>query len=138
MHQLRGPHLSPRFVKFVLVSGVAAIANVGSRILFGLWIAYIPSILLAFCVGLSTAFVLNRRFVFRETVNSLHRQAFWFTLVNLAAVLQTLVVSLALVRFLFPVIGFHWHPETVAHASGVAAPLVTSFLGHKYLSFRNV
>lgn len=137
MHRLRRPHLSRRFVKFILVSGTAAIANVGSRIVFGQWMAYIPSILLAFCIGLSTAFMLNRRYVFRETVNPLHHQAFWFTMVNLAAVLQTLLVSLALVRFLFPAIGFHWHPETVAHTFGVAAPLIVSFFGHKHLSFRN-
>lgn len=134
----RRPPLSKRFVKFVMVSGVAAVANVGSRIVFGLWMGYVPSILLAFCVGLSTAFVLNRRFVFRETVNPLHHQAFWFIVVNLAAVLQTLLVSLLLARWFFPTINFHWHTETVAHAFGVAVPVITSFLGHKHLSFRTV
>lgn len=128
--------MSGRFVKFLMVSGVAAAANVGSRILFNIWVGYIPAILLAFCVGLSTAFILNRVFVFKETVNPLHHQAFWFTVVNLAAVLQTLAVSLLLARWAFPAMGFHWHDETVAHAFGVAIPVVTSFLGHKHLSFR--
>lgn len=99
---------------------------------------YVPAIFLAFCVGLSTAFVLNRLFVFRETVIPLHHQAFWFTVVNLAAVVQTLIVSLLLVDLVFPRIGFHWHPETVAHAIGVGVPVITSFIGHKHLSFRNV
>lgn len=128
--------MSRRFVKFVLVSGVAAIANIGSRILFNFWVSYVPAILLAFCVGLCTAFVLNRMFVFRETTNPLHHQAFWFVVVNLAAVLQTLAVSLLLARWLLPLGGFTRHVDTIAHAIGVAAPVVTSFLGHKYLSFR--
>jgi len=136
--QLRNTSLSRRFIKFLLVSGAAAAANIGSRILFNIWIGYIQAILLAFCVGLSTAFVLNRTFVFKETVNPLHHQAFWFTVVNLAAVLQTLAVSLLLARWAFPALGFHWHDETVAHACGVAVPVVTSFIGHKHLTFRNV
>lgn len=130
--------MSRRFLKFLLVSGVAAAANIGSRIVFNLWMGYVPAILLAFCIGLSTAFVLNRQFVFRETVNPLHHQVLWFIVVNLAAVLQTLVVSLTLARWLFPTIGFHWHLETVAHAIGVGVPVVTSFIGHKHLSFKNV
>lgn len=130
--------MSLRFIKFMTVSGIAGIANIGSRIVFNFWVAYVPAILLAFCVGLTCAFVLNRLFVFRETVNPLHHQAFWFVAVNLAAVLQTLAVSLLLARWLFPLAGFHWHVDTVAHAIGVAAPMVTSFFGHKHLSFRTV
>lgn len=129
--------ISPRFLKFLLVSGVAAIANIGSRILFNLWMGYVPAILLAFCVGLCTAFALNRMFVFQETVNPLHHQAFWFTIVNLAAIVQTLAASLLFARVIFPAAGLHWHVETTAHAVGVAVPVITSFFGHKYLSFRS-
>jgi len=127
---------SRRFVAFLFVSGIAAIANIGSRILFNQWTGYIPAILLAFCVGLCVAFVLNRLFVFREPGNPLHHQAFWFVVVNLAAVAQTLAVSLLLARALFPLIGFHWHADTIAHVVGVGAPVLTSFLGHKHLTFR--
>jgi putative flippase GtrA len=128
--------MSTRFIKFVLVSGIAALANIGSRIVFNFWMAFIPAILLAFCVGLIFAFTLNRFFVFRKTINSLHRQALWFTVVNLAAIAQTLAVSLLMAKFVFPAIQFDWHPDTVAHAMGVAVPVVTSFFGHKHLSFR--
>lgn len=126
-----------QFLGFVMVGGVAATINVGSRIIFNRWMPYSAAIVVAYICGMLTAFTLNRLFIFRETVNPLHHQAFWFTIVNLAAVVQTLVVSLLLARWLFPLIGFHWHVDTVAHAIGVAAPLVTSFIGHKHLSFRN-
>jgi putative flippase GtrA len=119
-----------------MVGCVAAAVNVGSRIFLNRWMPYSAAIVVAYVCGMLTAFILNRLFVFRETVNPLHRQAFWFTIVNLAAVAQTLIVSLLLARWLFPAIGFHWHIDTVAHACGVVAPIVTSFIGHKHLSFR--
>lgn len=127
-----------QFIFFLLTSGFAALVNIGSRIVLNRWMPYSAAIVVAYICGMLTAFILNRLFVFRETVNPLHYQAFWFTLVNLAAVLQTLIVSLALARWLFPAIAFHWHAETVAHAFGVAAPVLTSFIGHKHLSFKNV
>lgn len=123
---------------FVAAGGIAAVVNVGSRIVLNRWMPYSAAIVVAYVIGMLTAFTLNRLFVFRKTVNPLHRQAFWFTLVNLAAILQTLIVSLALARWLFPAVAFHWHAETVAHAFGVAAPVLTSFIGHKHLSFKNV
>lgn len=125
-----------QFVGFVMASGFAALVNIGSRIAFNHWLPYSAAIVVAYICGMVTAFTLNRLFVFREAVNPLHYQAFWFTMVNLAAVVQTLIVSLLLARLLFPAIGFHWHSDTVAHACGVAAPLITSFIGHKHLTFR--
>lgn len=125
-----------QFLGFVMVGGVAAMVNVGSRIVLNRWMPYSAAIVVAYVCGMLTAFILNRLLVFRETVNPLHHQAFWFTIVNLAAVAQTLVVSLLFARWLFPAIGFHWHVDTVAHACGVVAPIVTSFIGHKRLTFR--
>ena len=125
-----------QFLGFVMVGGVAAAVNVGSRIFLNRWMPYSAAIVVAYVCGMLTAFILNRLFVFRETVNPLHHQAFWFTVVNLAAVTQTLIISLLLARWLFPSVGFQWHADTVAHASGVVAPIVTSFIGHKRLSFR--
>lgn len=129
--------MSSRFFRFVVASSVAAGANIGSRIVFNLSMGYVPAIVLAFCVGLASAFVLNRAFVFREAINPLHYQAFWFVMVNLAALVQTLAISLLLVDVVFPVTRFRWHPETVAHVIGVGIPAITSYLGHKHFSFRS-
>jgi putative flippase GtrA len=59
-----------------------------------------------------------------------------FAAVNLAALLQTLVVTLLLARWLLPAAGLRSHVEEIAHIVGVGVPIVTSFFGHKYLSFR--
>jgi putative flippase GtrA len=125
-----------QFALFVFMSGVAAIVNFGSRFLFSHWMSFGPAIVAAYLCGMATAFALNRLFVFREATNALHHQAMWFTIVNLVALIQTLAVSLLLADYIFPKIQFHWHMESIAHAIGVAAPVVTSFIGHKRLSFR--
>ncbi len=129
--------ISNRFVGFVLVGGVAAIANFASRVALGTVMPYVPSIVLAYCIGMLTAFVLNRMFVFRDAGNQIHHQAMWFVIVNLAAVGQTLLVSVLLARWVFPSIGMTFHPESVAHAVGVVVPVFSSYIGHRRLTFRS-
>ncbi|UPG96656.1 GtrA family protein [Luteibacter aegosomatissinici] len=128
--------LRSQFALFVLVGGTAAVVNFGSRILFSMWTSYSLAILLAYLLGMATAFCLNRLFVFRETTIALHHQMAWFVVVNLFAALQTLAISLLLVRWLLPMVGWSWQPELCAHAVGVIVPVLTSYIGHKKFSFR--
>lgn len=127
---------SRQFIKFILAGGFSAAANFGSRIIFSYWLPYVPSIVIAFCIGLISAFVLNRAFVFINASNTLGSQAWWFTIVNLAALAQTLVISVALAEYALPALGIGNHAETIAHGIGVLVPVVTSYFGHKHLSFR--
>lgn len=127
-----------QFLAFLVVSATAALANVGARVLFSHWVGFVPAIAFAFCVGLSTAFVLNRLFVFKAPSHGLRHQMLWFLVVNLAALGQTLVVSLVLARWLLPATGLRWHVEEVAHIAGVAAPAISSYLLHLRLTFANV
>jgi len=127
--------LRSQFARFVLVGGLAALANVLSRYALNFVMPYVPSIALAYLVGMATAFTLNRRFVFEGATRPLHGQVLWFTAVNIAALLQTLAVSLLLSRFLLPKLGWTFHPETIAHMVGVVVPVFTSYLGHRHLTF---
>lgn len=129
--------MNRQFALFLVAGGLAACVNFFSRMLLSHWLAYSAAIVAAYVLGMITAFVLNRLLVFKQVSHSMRHQVFWFTMVNLAAVLQTLAISLLLAQWLFPRIGFLWHPETVAHAFGVGVPVVTSFVGHKYLSFKS-
>lgn len=130
--------MNKQFLLFVVAGGLAACVNFFSRMLLSHWFVYSVAIIIAYVLGMITAFVLNRLLVFRHVSHSIRHQMFWFTMVNLAAALQTLAISLLLVEWFFPRIGFGWHTETVAHAFGVAVPVMTSFFGHKYLSFKSV
>ena len=129
--------ISAQLVKFILAGGTAAAVNFGSRILLSLWLPYEAAIVVAYLIGMLTAFVLNRAFVFTQVENTLGSQVSWFIAINLAAVLQTLLISLLLARVLFPAIGMEFHPETLAHAVGVAVPVMTSYLGHRRFTFRS-
>lgn len=128
--------ITRQFVKFVVAGGIAAVVNFGSRILLSRWMAYVPAIVVAYCIGMLTAFIINRQFVFEESDRPLHHQAWWFTAVNVAAVLQTVAISVLFDRWIFPAIGMNWQPEAVAHAIGLIVPVFTSYVGHKYLTFR--
>jgi putative flippase GtrA len=133
---MRVPQLHRQFLLFLVAGGTAALANFGSRILLSTVLPYVPAIVLAYLVGMLTAFVLNRAFVFRDAGTRLHHQALWFVAINVAAVAQTVAISLLLSRWLLPALGMTWHVETVAHAVGVVVPVLTSYLGHRHFTFR--
>ncbi|MBW8078379.1 MAG: GtrA family protein [Gallionella sp.] len=125
-----------QFGRFVLAGAVAAVINVASRIVYGIWVDYSASILLAYLTGMIAAFVLVRRYVFSGGRNSVQRSAFYFTLVNAAALAQTWLVSIMLAEHVFPDLGLHHHAETLAHVVGVGVPVFTSYFGHREWSFR--
>jgi putative flippase GtrA len=124
-----------QFGAFMIAGGIAAAANIGSRILFSLVMPYELAIVFGYAVGVTIAFGLNRRYVFRDATGSTHGQYGRFVLVNVVAFAQVWLVSVGLARFLFPAIGFSWHSETIAHVVGVLSPVATSYLLHKHFSF---
>ena len=130
--------MSRQFLGFVIAGGIAAVANFGSRIVLSLWLPYVVAITIAYGIGMVVAFVLNRLFVFRDADNALAQQGLWFVLVNLAAVAQTILISLLFARWIFPALNMQFYPETIAHGIGVIVPVFTSFIGHRTLTFRRV
>lgn len=125
----------PQPVRFLLAGGLAALANFASRIVFSVWLPFPVAVTLAYGIGMATAFVLNRRYVFTQASTRLHQQIVWFVAVNAAALLQTLAASLILARAVFPALGVP-HAELLAHAIAIGVPIVTSYIGHKRLTFR--
>jgi putative flippase GtrA len=132
---LRSISARSQFAGFLVAGGIAAVANFLSRIAFNFVLGYATSIVLAYMVGMATAFVLNRRSVFAPSGKPLRTEALWFTLVNLLAVAQTLLISLLLADVALPAIGFTEHRREVAHAIGIVVPVVTSYVGHRHLTF---
>ena len=60
------------------------------------------AIVFAFLVGLTVGFLLMRGYVFNAQGRPVARQVAVYVLVNLFALLQTLLVSIALERWLLP------------------------------------
>ena len=127
---------SRQFVAFLVTGGFAALVNFGSRILLTPWLGFGTSVAVAYLIGMVTAFVLARAFVFTESKQSVHRSAFFFVAVNALAVLQTWGISMVLAYWALPALGVQAFVNEIAHAVGVVVPVFTSYLGHKHFSFK--
>ena len=128
--------MQKQFWRFLAAGAVAAASNYGSRFLFSLWVRYEWAIVLAYFVGMITAFLLMRGYVFNARGRPAGRQAVIFAAVNLVALLQTLLVSVALVRWILPYMGVATHTEAIAHLAGILVPVATSYVGHRLLTFK--
>jgi len=124
-----------QFLLFLVTGGIAALANIFSRIALNLVMRYEIAVVVAYLVGMTVAFWLGRQFVFKPSGRAVHDEYVRFGIVNLVALAQVWVISVGLARLVFPAIGFAFHADTVAHVIGVIAPVFTSYLGHKYFSF---
>ncbi len=124
------------FLRFVAAGGVAAAVNVLSRIGYSEVMPYAAAVVVAYLTGMATAYLLNRLLVFGPGDRGIPGELAAFALVNLLAVAQTLAISLALAYYALPALGVVEHAETLAHLVGVIVPVFTSFVGHKYWTFR--
>ena len=128
--------LSKQFILFLVTGGTAALINFGTRIIYNQWVSFSVAIVLAYLTGIVVAFLLARRLVFKQSQQSFARSAFFFCAVNVLAVFQTWLISMGLAFYVLPYWGFTRFVSEIAHAVGVVVPVFTSYLGHKYFSFR--
>lgn len=128
--------LKENFLYFILSGGVAAGLNFGSRFLFSWVLPFEIAVVAAFFVGLLSGFLLMRFFVFSGAGKPVIPQIKKYVLVNLFALVQTFLISLVLARWIFPSIGILSHAEALGHLIGVLLPVLTSYFGHKYFTFR--
>ena len=127
--------LNRPFIRFALSGGLAAAANILSRMALSQITNYSAAIVIAYLIGMTTAYALMKLFVFEKSGRSVQTEYLRFGLVNLVALVQVWAVSLGLARLVFPWIDFSFHAETVAHVIGVLSPIATSYFMHKYFTF---
>ncbi|HBN14584.1 MAG TPA: hypothetical protein DEG76_02890 [Pseudohongiella sp.] len=128
---------SRQFLIFLATGGTAALVNFVSRIVYDQWLAFSTSVLLAYVTGMVTAYVLARAFVFKTSVQPLYRSIAFFVLVNALAIVQTWAISLLMLYQVLPALQIDLLAPELAHATGIVVPVFTSYLGHKYWSFRS-
>lgn len=128
--------LTKQFLYFILSGSVAAGSNWGSRFLFSQFAPFEIAVTLAFFVGLLSGFILMRYFVFDGVGKSIAPQAGKYIAVNFFALLQTLLISLVFARWALPAFGIHDNTEALGHLVGVLAPVITSYFGHKLITFK--
>jgi putative flippase GtrA len=128
-------NLSRPFARFVFSGGVAAAANILSRIALSQAMDYTIAIVVAYLIGMTTAYVLMKLFVFEQSGRAMTQEYIRFGLVNLVALAQVWLVSVVLASFVFPASGFEFHADTIAHVIGVLSPTATSYFMHKHFTF---
>lgn len=121
---------------FLLAGGVSACANIAIRHGLSRWLPFELAVLFAYLAGMLIAFALMRRFAFETAAHATHVQLSRFVAVNLWGLTQTLVLSSLLLRYALPRGGIVWHPELIAHTAALACQSITSYVGHRYFTFR--
>ena len=130
--------ISKQFVIFLVTGGLAALVNFISRIWLSRFVDYPTAIVLAYIIGMITAFILAKLFVFKASQQSIQRSVLYFILVNLVAVLQTWIISVGLAYSVLPYLGLKLFVPEIAHAIGLTVPIVTSYIGHKRWSLKGL
>lgn len=72
---------------------------------------------------------------FFETDSSIISSSIRFVFVNIVAIIQTYYVSIYLYLLLDKYTDWSYSRE-MAHFCGICVPVITSYYGHKYFSFR--
>jgi putative flippase GtrA len=119
---------------FLLAGGIAAAVNVLTRIGFSTFLPLAVAVVLAYLCGMVVAFGLNRQFVFKHATDDIGRRAGRFVVVNVLAVLQTLLVTLAGAWLLRDTMAADI-AEAAAHVVGVLVPVFSSYVMHKRWTF---
>jgi putative flippase GtrA len=137
--RLSNLRVSGQFLRFLAANIVAALANISAKLASSFFIADPLAVLAGFCAGLSTSYVLCRNYVFAPSSGSQISEAARFTGVNLAALGITYGTYRQMLNLLHGSAGLdpsQLSTQTLAHAVGVGAPVIFSFLAQKTLTFR--
>ena len=123
------------FVTFLVSGGIGALVNILFRIALNQIMPFALAVALSYPVGMITAFLLMKFLVFDRRNRPIIHEFARFALVNVVSFTQVWCVSVLLAVIVFPVVGFTWHAETIAHITGVVSPAVTSYLLHSAYTF---
>lgn len=127
--------MTSEFLKFLMTGGLAALANLASRYALNLVMPFEAAVVVAYLIGMTTAYILARLFVFQRSGRSVASEVRRFAIVNVVALAIVWLVSVGLARLLFPAVGFTWHADDIAHLIGVLSTAVSSYFGHRLYTF---
>jgi putative flippase GtrA len=124
-----------QFLAFLMTSGISVVVNLVLRYLLSMIVPFEAAVAIAYLFSTTVAFLLARVMVFRRD-GAWKSQLGRFILVNILGFLQVLLVSTTLLRLIFPAVGFDWQAPVIAHFTGLASLMLTSYEAHRRFSFR--
>jgi putative flippase GtrA len=122
------------FIRFLLLGGIAALANLVARYFLNFLMPFEAAVILAYLVGMLVAFLLFQKTMFVAGAFK-PRSVPRFIWVNMLGAGLAWGVSTVMARQILPAIGWEWRPFEVAHFAGVATPAISSYFLHKYYTF---
>ena len=126
----------PRFVRFLVCGGIAAALNWASRFAWNTVMPFSLAVLAAYVTGMVVAFLLFREFVFERGSTGTSEQVRNFVIVNIVGMAATWALANLLVYWALPAAGVTNDVEAIGHGIAIFAPVVTSWFGHRFLTFR--
>ena len=124
-----------QFAAFALVGVVSTFCNLTSRYAFELIGTYEMALIGANAVGVLTAFVMNRWFVFLSNDERVLVEGARFLAVNLVGITVSWAVAVFLYRKVFPSLGIVWQSDLLAHAIGIFLPVIPNYFAHRWWTF---
>lgn len=126
-----------QFIYFLLAGGIAAVVNFTVGFAFSGMLPYHGDIILGHLSGMVVAFFLFEGRVFGRSIESRQVEVTTFVIVNIFSIIQTWFVYVGLHSYVFPSIHMTFYPDVIARVIAIAIPVFTSFIGHKYLTFKH-
>lgn len=124
-----------QFLGFIAVGGLAAICNWVSRIILSQSLPLSWAVVVAYLIGMTTAFLLNSFFVFQESKKVKHKQARDFILINLGF-LPLVIFATVKINDILNHFGVILYAKEFAHAIAIALPMFFTFLFYKFVAFK--
>ena len=124
-----------QFIGFVSVGLFAALLHWAARIFLSYWLSFSYAVMIAYCVGMIVAFVLNRFFVFPKSNRPISKQARDFTLTNLLFFPVVWLLAIKINNKLFTM-GVSIYNEEISHAVAISIPMLATFLIYKFFAFK--
>jgi energy-coupling factor transport system substrate-specific component len=136
MAKVSSIYLSNQFVLFLCSSGAALVLHWVARMLLSLVLPFSVAVVLAYGVGMVSAYLLQKRYVFTRSANSRSREIGLFLAVNLAWLPVVWVLSLWLGDNVLAHLMDPGAAHAIGHGVAITTPVLVNFAFHKFLTFR--
>ena len=125
-----------QYIRFLVVGGTSAAVAFVSRYFLDMFMDFKTAVAISYLFGMLVAFILNKKFVFDANGSNLNQQINRFVQVNLFGMALVWLVSVTLARYVFPALSFTWYADDIAHLIGLACPMISSYFGYRYYTFK--